>query len=133
MAIVATALIAFGLVWVLSNLGPRGPRLVALWQERGRGIGIHVLDPLGLIPLAVGLVILIRTRITSGARAVTGTMLMALGIVWMTRTAVPQGPQIVSVSAERGVHGADLIGIVCIAAALAILLIPRRRGRNWYR
>lgn len=132
MAIVATALIAFGLVWVLSNLGPRGPRLVALWQERGRGIGIHVLDPLGLIPLAVGLVILIRTRITSGARAVTGTMLMALGIVWMTRTAVPQGPQIVSVSAERGVHGADLIGIVCIAAALAILLIPRRRGRNWY-
>lgn len=133
MAIVATALIAFGLVWVLSNLGPRGPRLVALWQERGRGIGIHVLDPLGLIPLAVGLVILIRTRITSGARAVTGTMLMALGIVWMTRTAVPQGPQIVSVSAERGVHGADLICIVCIAAALAILLIPRRRGRNWYR
>jgi hypothetical protein len=131
-AVVATGLIAFGLVWMLSNIGPRGPRLIALFEERGRGIGIHVLDPLGLIPLAAGEWILLRARITSGVRAVVGTLLMAAGVVWLTRSAVPQGPQIWTVSTERGLHGADVVGIVCVAAALAVLLLPRRARSRYY-
>ena len=129
-AVTAICLVVIGLVWLLSNIGPRGPRLVALWQERGRGFGIHVLDPLGLIPLVAGEVILIRARITSVARVVAGTLLMAVGIGWMTRASLPQGPLIVTVFADRGLHGSDLVGIGCIAGAIALLLMPLHRTRS---
>lgn len=132
LAVSGTCLVAIGLVWVFSNIGPRGPRLVALFEERGRGFGIHALDPLGLIPLAAGEVILIRARITSGARALVGTLLMVAGVVWLTRSAVPQGPQIWTVSADRGLHGSDVVGLVCVAAALAILLLPCRARTRYY-
>jgi hypothetical protein len=110
-------LIALGLSWLLSNIGPRGPRVLKIYAGHGVGLGIDLLDPLGLIPFLVGEAIVVRRKSTAIVRAAIGTLLMAIGIGWMLRNA-----RIASLWGNHHLYLYDLAALLALVVGTVIVL-----------
>jgi hypothetical protein len=116
-AATGTILIGLGLAWLLSNIGPRGPNVATIWTGHRVGLGIHLLDPLGLVPLIVGEALLFRRNGISLAWAAMGTLLLGIAIGWLLRNG-----RISSIWPGRDIYVYDLAALIVLILGAAMLL-----------
>jgi len=127
-AATGTILIGLGLAWLASNIGPRGPSVATVWAGHRVGLGIHRLDPLGLVPLVIGEALLFRRNVVSIAWAAVGTVFVGASLGWLLRNA-----SVSSILPGRDIYVFDLGALFGLIIGTAMLLragLSERRSKS---